>query len=144
MPFWIPTEARFQPIFLDSQFGCLPSWLPSGSWQFGLANGLAGMLVGTFLLRSIAFIFGKGFGMEGLGLGDADLMMMVGSFLGWQMVVVAFFVSSVPAMFVGFINLVVRRDNSLPLGPSLAMGTMGTCLLCALAARRPANGVFLR
>ena len=106
----------------------LPAWLPINSWQLGLANGLAGMLVGTFLLRSIAFIFGKGLGKEGLGLGDADLMMMAGSFLGWQMVVVAFFVSVVPGMFFGFIQMVVRKDNSLPFGPSLALGTMATCL----------------
>ncbi len=106
----------------------LPAWLPANSWKLGLANGLAGMLIGTFLLRTIAYIFGKGLGKEGLGLGDADLMMMAGSFLGWQMVVVAFFVSVIPGMFFGFIQLVVRKDNSLPFGPSLALGTMATCL----------------
>jgi leader peptidase (prepilin peptidase) / N-methyltransferase len=106
----------------------LPAWLPPGSWQEGLATGIAGMLMGTFLLRAIAFIFGIGMGKEGLGLGDADLMMMAGSFLGWQMVMVAFFVSVVPGMIFGIFQVVVRRDNSLPFGPSLAAGTMITCL----------------
>ena len=95
----------------------------------GLATGLAWrMLMGTLMLRAIAFIFEKGMGKEGLGLGDADLMMMVGSFLGWQQVVVAFFVSVIPGLILGIIQLVVRKDNSLPFGPSLAAGSMLTCL----------------
>ena len=89
----------------------LPAWLPANSWKLGLANGLAGMLIGTFLLRTIAYIFGKGLGKEGSGLGDADLMMMAGSFLGWQMVVVAFFVSVIPGMFFGFIQLVGAKGQ---------------------------------
>jgi leader peptidase (prepilin peptidase) / N-methyltransferase len=109
-------------------WGPLPAWLPPGSWQLGLATGLAGMLVGTFLLRAIGFLFSTGLGKEALGLGDADLMMMAGAFLGWQPVVVAFFVSVVPALFFGIIQLLVRRDNSLPFGPSLAMGIVLTFL----------------
>jgi len=106
----------------------LPSWLPAFSWYEGLATGLAGALMGTFLLRAIGFIFGIGAGKEGLGLGDADLMMMVGSFLGWQMVLVAFFVSVGPGLFFGIFQALVRKDNSLPFGPSLAAGSMITCL----------------
>jgi len=36
----------------------------------------------------------KGLGKEALGLGDADLMMMAGSFLGWQPIILAFFLSA--------------------------------------------------
>ncbi|MSQ95889.1 MAG: prepilin peptidase [Gemmataceae bacterium] len=112
-----------------------PVWLPipawcdgPGTWQTGLATGLIGALVGTFLLRAIGFLFSKGLGKEALGLGDADLMMMAGSFLGWQIVVVAFFLSVFPALLFGIIQLVVRKDNSLPFGPSLSLSVMATCL----------------
>jgi leader peptidase (prepilin peptidase)/N-methyltransferase len=105
-------------------WGPLPAWLPPGSWQTGLATGLVGMLVGTFLFRAVGFLFSKGLGKEALGLGDADLMMMVGAFLGWQIVVVAFFVSVIPALVIGVFQIVVRGDNSLPFGPSLAAGTL--------------------
>lgn len=109
--------------------GPLPDFLdPGGNWQTGLVTGLTGLLVGTFLLRAIAYVFGKGLGKEALGLGDADLMMMAGAFLGWQIVVVAFFVSVLPALVVGVFQLLVRGDNSLPFGPSLAVGVMATCL----------------
>ena len=50
------------------------------------------------------------------------------AFLGWQPVVIAFFVSVVPALFFGLVQLVVRRDNSLPFGPSLALGIVLTFL----------------
>ena len=112
-PFWLP----------------LPDWCGAGdNWQTGLATGVAGALVGTFLLRTIGFIFSKGLGKEALGLGDADLMMMAGAFLGWQIIFVAFFLSVFPALLFGIINIVVRKDNSLPFGPSLSLSVMGTCL----------------
>src|SRR5262249_16745730 len=64
-----------------------------------------------------------------MGMGDADLMMMAGAFLGWQPTVAAFFVSVVPALVFGVFQLVVRRTQELPFGPSLAVGCV-TTLLC--------------
>jgi leader peptidase (prepilin peptidase)/N-methyltransferase len=110
-------------------WGPLPDALaPGGSWQTGLATGVAGALVGTFLLRAIGFVFSSGLGKEALGLGDADLMMMAGAFLGWQIIVVGFFASVIPALFFGVTLLLARRDNSLPFGPSLSLGVLGTLL----------------
>ncbi len=109
-------------------WGPVPAWLPAGDWRLGLATGVAGMLVGTLMMRGVAFLFSRGLGREALGLGDADLMMMAGAFLGWQPVVVAFFVSVIPALLFGIIQMVVKRDNELPFGPSLAAGVMITCL----------------
>jgi leader peptidase (prepilin peptidase)/N-methyltransferase len=106
----------------------LPEWLPAGSWQLGLATGLAGVLAGTAMLRAVRFVFGLGRGKEGLGVGDADLMMMAGAFLGWQAVVVAFFVSVFPALFVGLTQLLFRGSQELAFGPSLSMGIVLTML----------------
>jgi leader peptidase (prepilin peptidase) / N-methyltransferase len=109
-------------------WGPLPAWLVPGEWQLGLATGLAGLFVGTMMMRAVAFLFSRGLGREALGLGDADLMMMAGAFLGWQPVVVAFFVSVVPALAFGIVLLLVKRDNELPFGPSLAAGIVFTWL----------------
>jgi len=110
-------------------WGPLPLLLaPGGNWQTGLATGVAGALAGTFIMRAIGFLFGSGLRKEALGLGDADLMMMVGSFLGWQIVVSAIFVSVIPAAVFGVFQWIVHRDNSLPFGPSLAAGSLITCL----------------
>ena len=110
-------------------WGPLPAWLaPGGNWQTGLATGLVGMLFGGLFLRAVRFLFTTGLGKEALGLGDADLMMMAGAFLGWQPVLVAFFVSVFPALFFGIVQMIVRGDHSLPFGPALAMGVILTML----------------
>jgi leader peptidase (prepilin peptidase)/N-methyltransferase len=112
-PFWYPLPESFQL---------------GGNWQTGLATGLAGALAGSVLLRSVRFVFGIGRGKEGLGVGDADLMMMGGSFLGWQPIVIAFFVSVFPALLIGVVQLVVRGRQELAFGPSLALGVLLTLL----------------
>lgn len=106
----------------------LPEWLPPGSWQLGLATGLAGALAGMVLLRGVRFLFGLGRGIEGLGVGDADLMMMAGAFVGWQAVVLAFFISVAPALLFALGNLIIRGTQELPFGPSLAAGVVITIL----------------
>jgi leader peptidase (prepilin peptidase) / N-methyltransferase len=107
----------------------LPEWLPPGSWQLGLATGLAGALAGMLVLRGVRFVFGVGRGIEGLGVGDADLMMMAGSFVGWQPVLVGFFLSVVPGLVLGLVQIARRKGQASPFGPSLALGVL-LALLC--------------
>lgn len=70
-------------------WGPPPAWAPPGSWQLGFLTGLIGAMVGQFVGRSVKKLFEIGFGREAIGLGDADLLMMIGSFLGWQITVLA-------------------------------------------------------
>jgi leader peptidase (prepilin peptidase)/N-methyltransferase len=110
-------------------WGPLPDFLaPGDNWQTGLATGLVGMLVGSLMVRGIRFVFSTGLGVEALGLGDADILMMAGCFLGWQVAVVSFFVSVFIALPLGLAQLIFRGDNAVPLGPSLAVGVMLTWL----------------
>jgi leader peptidase (prepilin peptidase)/N-methyltransferase len=106
----------------------LPSWLPPRSPLTGLATGLVGVAAGIVVLRAINFLFKVGRGREGIGMGDADLMMMVGSFLGWQPMVVAFFAAVFPGMIFGIMQLLLRGDRPFPFGPSLAVGSVLTWL----------------
>jgi leader peptidase (prepilin peptidase) / N-methyltransferase len=55
-------------------------------------------------------------------------MMMAGSFLGWQPILVAFFVSVIPGLFFGILHVVRRGNQPLPFGPSLAIGVVTTLL----------------
>jgi leader peptidase (prepilin peptidase)/N-methyltransferase len=126
---WRPAFPVPTGLYPWPAWGPLPGGLEPGSWQLGLADGLAGMLVGTFLLRGMRFLFSTGLGKEALGLGDADLMMMAGAFLGWQPIVVAVFVAVIPALIFGIIQVAVHRESALPFGPSLAAGVMLTMLL---------------
>jgi leader peptidase (prepilin peptidase)/N-methyltransferase len=109
-------------------WGPLPAWLPAGSLLMGFATGVAGILVGTWMLRGVRTVFSRGLGQEALGLGDADLMMMAGAFLGWQPVVVAFFVGAIVTLGFAIAQLIINKDNTLPFGPGLAAGTVITWL----------------
>jgi leader peptidase (prepilin peptidase)/N-methyltransferase len=114
----------------------LPTWLPPESWQLGLATGLAGALAGMLILRVVAFLFKIGRGIEGLGIGDADLMMMVGAFVGWQPVVLAFFVAVGPALLFAIVQAVSQGERPLPFGPALALGAMLTVLFWGVLGPR--------
>ena len=65
----------------------IPSWIALHPHLHGLAWSLAGAFVaagGTWLIRAVSsFVMGR----ESMGLGDVTLMAMIGSFIGWQPVV---------------------------------------------------------
>jgi leader peptidase (prepilin peptidase)/N-methyltransferase len=119
-------------------WGPLPNWAAPGSPQLGLVTALAGAAMGTFLVRSVKWVFETGFEHEALGLGDADFMMMVGAFAGWQVVVAGFFagamVSLVGIVLQRSLGIVVRsapageNDRGIPFGPGLAIGSFGVLL----------------
>jgi leader peptidase (prepilin peptidase)/N-methyltransferase len=146
MPWPWPSQAAFNPppgapwgflnlvdklprgVYNWPLWGPLPDWLPRESWQLGLLTGLAGAAAGNLMMRSIKFIFEQGMGKEALGLGDADLMMMAGAFLGWQMVLVSFFFGTFAALFIAVPMFLVKGSRLLPFGPGLAVGIMVTLL----------------
>jgi leader peptidase (prepilin peptidase)/N-methyltransferase len=115
--------------------------MPHGSWLSGLATGLAGLLAGL-LPRVVGTLYKAGRGQEGMGLGDADLMMMVGCFLGWQPVVVAFIIALAPGLLFGVLQLISRGDRPFPFGPSLAIGTIIAWLGWGWFAPRLAEWLF--
>ena len=80
------------------------------------------------MIWCIRFIFSKALGVEAMGLGDADLRMMAGSVLGWQGMLEGFVLGIFVGLFFGVGQMILRGDNMLPFGPSLAIGTMLSCL----------------
>jgi leader peptidase (prepilin peptidase)/N-methyltransferase len=113
-----------------------PAWMPQGSWQLGLATGLAGSAMGVLILRGVRYLFSLGRGIEGLGVGDADLMMMAGAFVGWQPVLIAFMCAIVPGLVLGIFQVVVRGNQAMPFGPALAIGVMLALLTWPVSGRR--------
>ena len=67
-----------------------PAWLAAQPHWHGLAWSLAGLATGagvTWLARSISSLL---LGQEALGFGDVMVMGLIGSFLGWQPVLIVF------------------------------------------------------
>jgi leader peptidase (prepilin peptidase)/N-methyltransferase len=54
--------------------------------------------------------------------------MMAGAFVGWQPVILAFFVSVFPALLFAVVQVVRRGEQALPFGPPLALGVLITLL----------------
>lgn len=126
----VPTGAQPWPFW-----GPLLAFAPAGSWKLGVLNAVVGALGGSLVVRWVKWLFETGFGKEALGLGDADLLMMAGAFLGWQPAVLSLFVGAfaallvfkLPALIVG----IVRGspfERELPFGPGLAVGVVATWL----------------
>ncbi|MER3416927.1 MAG: hypothetical protein C4297_12045 [Gemmataceae bacterium] len=113
-PVWMPT----------------PDTMPPGDWRLGLATGLAGALAGALGMRLVRSAFTWGLGKEALGLGDADLMMMIGAFLGWQMLVFTLVFAVLMGVIYAVFLIVITQASELAFGPFLAGGALITLVFC--------------
>ena len=72
-------------------------------------------------------------------MGDADLLMMAGAFLGWQIAILSLFVGAISALALKVAGVLLRRGEAnhpprslpflmreLPFGPGLAVGIVVT------------------
>ena len=127
----LPLPRIPQGVFPWPFWGPLPGGLSPGSSLTGLCNGVLGALVGSFVMRSIKWVFETGLNREALGLGDADVMMMAGSFLGWQIALISVFVGVFAEVFFVVIpmRLFLGSRREVPFAPGLAIGIMATMLM---------------
>ena len=95
-------------------------WLPATTFLDSLIGLLAG--AGTLFLLAEAWFAARG--EEGLGLGDAKMMAMIGAFLGWKGAALAFVVAVVVGGITGAVLLALRLRgprSRLPFGVFLAI-----------------------
>lgn len=61
---------------------------------------------------------------ESMGGGDVKLLAMIGAFLGWKGALLTFFIAPFFGAAVGIVNLLVKKDHTIPYGPFLALGAL--------------------
>jgi len=61
---------------------------------------------------------------ESMGGGDVKLLAMIGAFLGWQKVIFVFFLAPFFGAIVGTINLLAKKDHTIPYGPFLSFAAI--------------------
>lgn len=61
---------------------------------------------------------------ESMGGGDVKLLAMIGAFLGWQKVLLTFFIAPVFGAVIGIVNLLIKKDHTIPYGPFLSLGAV--------------------
>jgi leader peptidase (prepilin peptidase) / N-methyltransferase len=63
---------------------------------------------------------------ESMGGGDVKLLAMIGSFMGWQMALLTFFLAPFLGIVLGVINLATKKDHTIPYGPFLSVAALVT------------------
>lgn len=97
-----------------------------------ILNSLLGIIVGGGLI----FITGRIFDLvyfrllkkgpvdgetKSMGGGDVKLLAMIGAFLGWKAAVLTFFLAPFFGAIVGLANLIIKKQHTIPYGPSLSL-----------------------
>jgi leader peptidase (prepilin peptidase)/N-methyltransferase len=102
----------------------IPQWYKDYPMAHALAWSVAGCLAGGGLTLLVRILSSRVLGVETMGLGDVTLMAMVGSFLGWQAVVLAFALAPFTGLIVGLIGKLLFNRPYLPYGPCLSAASM--------------------
>ncbi len=97
-----------------------------GDAWYGLLTSLIGLAVGGGIVWAIRIIASAAMGMEAMGFGDVTLMAMIGSFIGWQASLCAFFMAPFAAILIVAVQWIFTRNHQIPFGPYLSAGTVLT------------------
>ncbi|MBI2569184.1 MAG: prepilin peptidase [Candidatus Schekmanbacteria bacterium] len=130
----IPDRISLPGIAVGLALAALGPVLPArlaGNYEVTLAESALGLVAGAGGLFAIAYGYLLLTGREGMGLGDVKLLGMIGTFIGWQGVLLTLFLGSLFGTLIATPLVIARgegRHAVLPFGPFLALGAL-TALL---------------
>jgi|TARA_B100000029_G_scaffold63106_1_gene56569 leader peptidase (prepilin peptidase)/N-methyltransferase len=121
--FIIPNELTF-PLML---IGFVKSFEPNLNQTIfpNYINSLIGGVFGYLIIWLIIFFYKKVRNKEGMGLGDAKLMAVVGFWFGWASIPFTIFISSFVALIFSIPSLIKKNKNmatQIPFGPYIIIG----------------------
>lgn len=97
-------------------------------WQ-QLFSSLVGMVFGGGLIWGVRIVGKWGLKVEAMGFGDVTLMAMIGAFLGWQAVLITFFLAPVAALLIAAPQYFLTGRNDIAFGPYLCLAAVGVVVL---------------
>lgn len=98
------------------------------SWQ-GLLSSLAGMGFGLGMMWSVRAVAGWAMGREALGFGDVTLMAMIGTYMGWQPLLMIFVIAPFAGLLIAVMQWLLTRSHEIAYAPYLCAATVIT-LVC--------------
>lgn len=102
-----------------------------GFLEISMIESLVGVLLGYGILWSVATLFRLWTKKDGMGVGDMELLAMIGSFIGPIGVWVTLIIASVTGSIVGGAYLIGTKQGRMtriPFGPFLALGAISFVL----------------
>lgn len=108
------------------------TWALGGhaNWA-GMLTALIGLAASGGIVWAVRLIGTAALRREAMGFGDVTLMMMIGTFLGWQACIILFFLAPIAGLVVGLLQLVLRREDEIPYGPFLCLAAAVTVVAWA-------------
>jgi len=103
-------------------------WWWGGAAWIGLLSALLGMAIAGSMVWAVRIVGSAALRREAMGFGDVTLMMMVGTFLGWQAGVVIFFIAPFAGLVVGVAQMIFSRNDVIPYGPFLCLGSLAVAV----------------
>jgi len=93
-------------------------------WLRGLASSCLGLLAGGGMLLGTGVLGTWVFKKDSMGGGDVKLLAMIGSFLGWQSVILVFFTAPLLALPAALYCRFKKKEETIPYGPFLALAAI--------------------
>jgi|TARA_B100000575_G_scaffold164234_1_gene131234 leader peptidase (prepilin peptidase)/N-methyltransferase len=109
--------------------GFLKSFDPNLNYHLfpNFINSLIGGIFGYVIIWLIIFIYKKLRNKEGMGLGDAKLLSVIGFWFGWISIPFVIFFSSVVALMSVIPDLIRNKkklSSQIPFGPFIIIGNL--------------------
>ncbi len=123
--FIIPNELTY-PLMV---IGFIKSFDPNLNMDLfpNFINSLIGGFFGYIIIWLIIFIYKKLRNKEGMGLGDAKLLSVIGFWFGWVSIPFVIFFSSTVALLSAIPDLIKNKKNlssQIPFGPYIIIGCL--------------------
>lgn len=97
-----------------------------GDTWHGCLTSLIGLAVGGGTVWAIRIVASGAMNRVAMGFGDVTLMAMVGTMVGWQATLIAFFLAPFTSIVIVLLRWLMTGDKETPFGPYLAAGTVLT------------------
>lgn len=109
-----------------------PTFFHTFNRKAAFMNSLAGALIGAFTIYSIGVVGKVLFKKKlkeinedsAMGFGDVKFLAMIGAFLGWQKVLLVFFLAPFFGSAVGIILKIKYKMETIPYGPYLSLAAV--------------------
>ena len=121
----IPDEITIPGMFIGLVLSfSFPQLMREGMRFPALLNSFLGLLAGGLSIYLMGALGKFLFKREAMGGGDVKLMAMIGTILGWRLVILVFFLAPFFGSVVGIILKIKQNREVIPYGPYLSLATI--------------------